>query len=449
VDPFPPELLHHQRRTALVGAALFLLSAFPDLAQDGPVRFIAFALAARVAWAACLVAGAALLAASPPRLRLAATVIVAGSTVSAVALVATTGAEHGGYFPLLQGLPLAIAVLLPGNVLAAALSGLAGTTAATLLLGAGDAPAIEILRAALAGFMFTGLAAYGTHVVGELFRTELAAARARADTLAALAESERRLAQSSRLAVVGRLAAGVAHEINNPLGYVKASLAFVREHLQHGMPEEDRAEVGEALADAVLGVERIRRIVADLGGFARPDDGDACASSTPEAIDEARRLASIRTGSAAIRVTVDPDAPAVRMCRRRLVQVLVNILVNAGDAMEEAGLDAARRWIEVEALREDERLLIRVEDGGRGIRAEDLPHLFEPFFTTKPPGLGTGLGLALSHEYVAAVGGQLSARNGERGGAVFEVRLPVTPGPLGCTSCRRAAPSNPAARLAG
>jgi signal transduction histidine kinase len=449
VDPFPPELLHHQRRTAVVGAALVLLFAFVDLAQDGPVRLIALALAARVAWAACLVTGAALLAARPPRVRPAATVIVAGSTLAAVVLVATTGAERGGYFPFLQGLPLAIAVLLPGNVVAAALSGLAGTTASTLLLGVAAAPAIEILRAALAGLMFTGLAAYGTHVVGELFRTELAAARARADTLAALAESERRVAQSARLAMVGRLAAGVAHEINNPLGYVKASLSFVRDQLQRGMPEEDRGEVGEALGDAVLGVERIRRIVADLGGFARPDDGEACAASTPEAIDEARRLASIRTGSAAIRVTIDPDVPAVRMCRRRLVQVLVNLLVNAGDAMEEAGVDAARRWIEVEALREEGQLVIRVEDGGRGIRADALPHLFEPFFTTKPPGLGTGLGLALSHEYVAAVGGQLSAHNAERGGAVFEVRLPVTPGPLGCTSCRRAAPVNPPARLAG
>jgi C4-dicarboxylate-specific signal transduction histidine kinase len=117
------------------------------------------------------------------------------------------------------------------------------------------------------------------------------------------------------------------------------------------------------------------------------------------------------------------------------VQVLVNLAVNAADAVENAAGD--RRWIEVAARADGGDVAIRVEDGGAGIPPAVLPRLFEPFFTTKPPGAGIGLGLALSREYVVAVGGRLAASNGARGGAVFEVRLPLQSSAPGCDACAR------------
>jgi len=115
--------------------------------------------------------------------------------------------------------------------------------------------------------------------------------------------------------------------------------------------------------------------------------------------------------------------------------VVVNLVVNAADAVQAAAGD--RRWIEVAVRAEDGEIVLRVEDGGSGIPEAVLPRIFEPFFTTKPPGAGTGLGLALSREYVEAVGGRLSAANGARGGAVLEMRLPQQSAPPGCDACSR------------
>jgi C4-dicarboxylate-specific signal transduction histidine kinase len=288
-------------------------------------------------------------------------------------------------------------------------------------------------------------------VGGGLFRRELAAARERAEAAAALARSEQRRATSERLAVVGRLAAGVAHEINNPLGFVRANVAFVREALQAPARRRgpDDAELEHALSDVELGVERIRRIVADLRGFAREDRDEPCGVAPAAALEEALRLSSLRTRGMRVAVHAPQPLGSVRMCRKRLVQVLVNLLVNAADAVDEAEGDD-RRWIEVTVEPRPGLVLFRVEDGGIGLSEEALRHLFEPFFTTKPQGAGTGLGLALAHEYATAVGGRLSARNGQGGGAVFELEVPLQDGEggCGCGACGRDPARTPPPRLA-
>ncbi|HEY6005143.1 MAG TPA: ATP-binding protein, partial [Anaeromyxobacter sp.] len=246
----------------------------------------------------------------------------------------------------------------------------------------------------------------------------------------------RRRAATERLATVGRLAAGVAHEISNPLSFVKANLVLIREQLAERGLAGERSELESSLSEAALGVERIRRIVADLRGFAREGPDEPCGTAVQESVDEALRLASLRMRRIAVRTSVPAGLPAVRMCRKRLVQVLVNLFVNAADAVDEAPHpDEARRWVAVTGALEGDEVVLRVADGGPGIAPTALAHLFEPFFTTKPLGTGVGLGLALSHEYVTAVGGRLTGANGADGGAVFEVRLPTQAGAAGCDAC--------------
>jgi signal transduction histidine kinase len=429
----------HLRRTALLGATLVVPFAFLDLTQGGPPAHLAVALAARLAWSLCLLAGAALLAPPRPRPRTAATLMSAGTVGASLVIVAATGGTQSGYFAFLLSLPFCMAVLLPGHLLPAMASGAVGVAGGALLLaGAGAAP-IEIARWVGTGGAASILAVYATHLGGRLLRRELDAARSRAEAAAALATSERRRAATERLALVGRLAAGVAHEVNNPLGFVKANLDFVRSQLPPGARSTLWSEVDEALQDADLGVERIRRIVEDLRSFARDDADEPCGADAAGALAEALRLASVRTRGLSVRTEVAPGLPPVRICHKRLVQVAVNLLVNAADAVLDAD-DPGHRWIEVAASAEDGDVTIRVEDGGAGLSDAALGRLFEPFFTTKPPGAGTGLGLALSNEYVSAVGGGLTAWNGERGGAVFEVRLPRQSSAPGCGACTRECP---------
>ena len=141
------------------------------------------------------------------------------------------------------------------------------------------------------------------------------------------------------------------------------------------------------------------------------------------AIEEARRMASVRLRSLGeVVVDVTPGLPEVRLGQRYLVQVLVNLLLSAADAVEEA-VPARRALIGVRARRVEGGVRLEVEDNGAGIAPEVLPRLFEPFFPTRPPGKGTGLGLALCHDYVARTGGTLTAENRPEGGARFVLTL--------------------------
>jgi signal transduction histidine kinase len=428
--------IQHQRRTALLGAALVAPFALADLTQGGSGRSVGFLLAARAAWIVALLLGARLLSARVPRAGLSAFVMSGATAAAVLVIVAGSGGTRSGYFAFLLALPFCMLVLLPGHLFAAITSGGVGIAAGALMLADAGAPLLEVVRWTGTGFGSSILAAYATHMSGLLIQRELDGARARSETVAALAASERRRAASERLATVGRLAAGVAHEINNPLSFVKANLVLIHEHLAERGLAGAGAELETSLTEAALGVERIRRIVADLRGFAREGVDEPCGTAVEGSVDEALRLASLRMRRIAVRASVPGGLPSVRMCRKRLVQVLVNLFVNAADAVEEAPHpDETRRWVDVSGALEGDEVVLRVADGGPGIAPDALNHLFEPFFTTKPLGTGVGLGLALSHEYVTAVGGRLTGANAPDGGAVFEVRLPTNTGAPGCDAC--------------
>jgi signal transduction histidine kinase len=232
---------------------------------------------------------------------------------------------------------------------------------------------------------------------------------------AALAQARASLARSEKLATVGRLAAGVAHEIGNPLGAVSGYADLARSRLPPGADPELR----DALARISAAAERIDRIVRELLDFARPAPPEVHPVSLSGAVEAAVHLATVqsRMKGVAVEVDVPGDLPPVLGNERHLAQVLLNLLLNAGDAMRGAGT------VRVSARPADGRVELEVRDTGPGIAAEDLPRVFDPFFTTKEPGEGSGLGLAICHSIVESLGGSIDARSPPGGGAAFVVRL--------------------------
>jgi len=233
------------------------------------------------------------------------------------------------------------------------------------------------------------------------------------------ARLEAQLAQAQRLEALGQLAAGLAHEINNPLSYVMANLS----HLDRTLEE---AEFQDARRDALRGCGRIQRLVQDVRLFARIGVNailvrlDVCSAVT-EALVMARS-----TMSPAIQLVKElQPVPAVLADAHCLGQVFLNLIVNAAQAVE--GAPAPRIRVATGVHPEDGRVWVEVQDNGRGIRPEHLERIFEPFFTTKPAGVGTGLGLSICHGIISGLNGELRVESQPGQGATFRVLLPPAP----------------------
>lgn len=222
------------------------------------------------------------------------------------------------------------------------------------------------------------------------------------------------LERAERLAAVGRLAAGMAHEINNPLAFISLNAEALERKLDALLPRgDDRSEVMELLHHLVRGTERVAGIVRDLRAFSRDGAGEeergpidiepvlASAIRMVEHEISARgELVRVRQGDVAVRPRVLGDA-------RRLEQVFVNLLVNAVQAL----LDGGRGRITLRETVSEHAVTIDVEDDGAGIAPEHLGRVFDPFFTTKAVGVGTGLGLSICHGIVAAFGGTMTIQS--------------------------------------
>lgn len=233
---------------------------------------------------------------------------------------------------------------------------------------------------------------------------------------------EAHLVRTDRLASVGTLAAGVGHELNNPLGYVMLSLELMDRRLAAVEPSL-RDELGELVERAREGCERIRTIVKDLAAFSRRTEGVAERVEVRRLVENAVRLV-LHTVRHKATLTVDVnDVPAVAGNEAKLEQVVVNLLVNAAQAMPEGEADV--RHVRVRTESDDRTVRIQVIDDGPGIPAEVIDRVFEPFFTTKPVGEGTGLGLAICHAIVQEHGGTITidSRMGE--GTTVTVSLPA------------------------
>jgi len=234
-----------------------------------------------------------------------------------------------------------------------------------------------------------------------------------------LGEARESLIRSERMATVGRLAAGLAHEVGNPLGAITGYVALARTRL----PGDADPELAAALTRIAVAAERIDHTVRDLLDFARPGRTELKAVAVEPVVEAALRLlrAHPRFRDVSVKVSVEPRLPAVTADPRQLEQVVVNVLLNAADAMGGRG-DVAVRAALADPGR-SARVLLSVSDRGPGIPPEHLERIFDPFFTTKEPGAGSGLGLAISNRIVESFGGELAARNDPGGGATFTVAL--------------------------
>jgi signal transduction histidine kinase len=236
----------------------------------------------------------------------------------------------------------------------------------------------------------------------------------------ALAETRESLLRSEKLATVGRLAAGLAHEVGNPLGAISGYAEVARSRLPAGAS----ADLAEAIDRIASAAERIDRTVRDLLDFARPAPLVLRPVAVASAVDGAVRLARVQSRFKGVDVEVDvgPDAGSVLADEHHLAQVLLNLLLNAGDAMRGRGRVrvAARPGA-------GGTVIVEVVDTGPGIPEPDLARIFDPFFSTKEPGAGTGLGLAICHRIVETFGGSIEAENSPAGGAVFRLRLARAP----------------------
>jgi two-component system NtrC family sensor kinase len=264
-----------------------------------------------------------------------------------------------------------------------------------------------------------------------------------------LADLQRQLMRSERLALLGTLAAGVAHELNNPIGFVRNNALMLQEYLAVLLPllrqalisagapgappdltrcvaaaareenlEQLLDDLGPLLQDTVEGADRVAGIVTGLRRFTRPDpregplDLNRCLEDTLKiAWNELKYKAEITQDLG--------DLPPLQGHAGEIGQVILNLLVNAAQALPAFGA------IHVYTRREGDGAVLGVRDNGVGIAAADLPRIFEPFFTTKPAGSGTGLGLAISRDIVTAQGGRIEVSSQPGAGTEVRVWLPA------------------------
>jgi two-component system, NtrC family, sensor kinase len=248
-----------------------------------------------------------------------------------------------------------------------------------------------------------------------------------------LGEAQDRLVRSERLASVGRLAAGLAHEIGNPI----SALIGMQDLLIEGGLEP--AEQKDFLERMRRETERINRILRDLLQFARPaagsdDSGEASPGNVETAVYDTAALLGPQKTMSDVELALDvyPDLPEVALSCEHLVQVILNLVMNAADASSAGGK------IHLRARPSDTGVRLEVEDDGPGVAENVRARLFEPFVTTKDVGKGTGLGLAVCRGLVEAAGGSISLDEAHSPGALFVIELPRADGP-GASSRKGAA----------
>jgi signal transduction histidine kinase len=254
----------------------------------------------------------------------------------------------------------------------------------------------------------------------ELARADAQLARVRA----ALDEVRERAREQERLASLGTLAAGIVHEINNPMSYVKSNVSALFEDLsaQRSLPPELQEYVTEVLPSTLDGIQRICAIVADLRRFSRGEAEHRVPYDLNAEVEAAVRMTRGQLqASGGVELELGP-LPRMLGHPRQISQVILNLLVNAAQAM--AGRPGK---VAVSTRQEEDMAVLVVRDSGSGMGPEVLARLFEPFFTTKPVGEGTGMGLVMVHDIVAAHGGRIEVQSQPGQGSTFIIRLPQVP----------------------
>ena len=339
-------------------------------------------------------------------------------------------------------------------MLGAPIPGVIGRELVEALVGTSP-PLVDVLAAARAGDRVQPIVLRST-TLGRAIRVTAAripapgAGGAQDQSVVVLVEDvtdqqamESHLIQSEKLAAVGQLVSGVAHELNNPLTSIAGLSEFLLEQKELGAKDRGHLRVIHEQAD------RAGRIVRNLLTFARKGPADQAPVDLNDVIQRTLLLMSYDLTLKDIAVEKDlGTVPPVLGDRHALQQVLLNLLNNAAQAVAENPPDRPRviriaTWF-------DDRVRMSVADSGRGITDDALPHLFTPFFTTKEPGQGTGLGLSITYSIVEAHGGRIAVERPAEGGAAFLVDLPPAPAgvALHLTPVPEPAPAPPSAKRA-
>ncbi|BDV43721.1 hypothetical protein GURASL_26440 [Geotalea uraniireducens] len=264
-----------------------------------------------------------------------------------------------------------------------------------------------------------------------------------------LKSAHAQMLQKEKMASIGQLAAGVAHEINNPIGFITSNLGtlgkyqdklatFIKTLEEMLAASGDQAviaeiaagrkqlkidyvldDIGSLIAESLDGADRVRKIVQDLKSFSRVDEAECKMASVHECLDS---TINIVWNEIKYKATLNKDygdIPLIKCYPQQLNQVFMNLLVNAAHAIDKQGEIAVRTWTD------EKSLFVSIADTGAGIPVENLSRIFEPFFTTKEVGKGTGLGLSISYDIVKKHGGDLSVASEVGVGTTFTVRLPM------------------------
>ncbi len=237
-----------------------------------------------------------------------------------------------------------------------------------------------------------------------------------------LQAAREQLQQAEKLAALGRLSAGVAHEILNPVNIISMELQLLK--AKGHLPQEAMKEFNICMDQ----IERIVRITKDLKQSSRVSSNKKAMADINDTIEHVLNLyaSQLKIDTVETEVQYQPDLPKISMDKEKMEQVILNLIANAVDAMEGKEKKLLRIRTALEKTPEDsDDLKITVADNGTGILGEHMSIIFDPFFTTKDPGKGTGLGLAISYSIIHDHGGMIWADNNEWGGASFHVRLPV------------------------
>lgn len=255
------------------------------------------------------------------------------------------------------------------------------------------------------------------------------------------------LIHNEKMASLGRMVAGIAHELNNPVNFVHGNLPYLREYFEdlkkiiemiNNLPEEHRVEVDaikkkvkydflvtdldNIIADLAEGAERIRQIIRNLRSFSRLDEAELKEASIQEGIESTIKILNQYYGRDKIPVNCEfADMPPVVCYPGKLNQVWMNLLSNAAQAV----VDRSDPLVTVKTELEDDWVTVSISDNGTGIKATDQSKIFEPFYTTKPVGQGTGLGLSICHSIIERHGGRIWFETALGEGTTFKVRIPL------------------------
>ena len=269
------------------------------------------------------------------------------------------------------------------------------------------------------------------------------------EALAALKRSQAKVLHQEKMASIGQLAAGVANEITNPIGFINSNLSTLGKYLSRidrflavqseciaaGAPPEQvesvlqqqaslkidyiMKDLEDLVRESMDGAERVRSIVADLKSFSRVDESEYKQADLNECLRSTINIAWNEIKSKATLKKELGEIPRTRCCPQQMNQVFMNLLDNAAHAIERQGVITVRSW------EEDGYVCVSVSDTGQGIPEANLNRIFEPFFTTKEVGKGTGLGLSITYDIVKKHNGEITVRSEPGKGTVFTVRIPV------------------------